>query len=122
VIGGETEGDFTDNCNVTNKSSSPFLNLSSTRKYEFPHKNYQFDELLGLASESVDIRIWCFPILWKEKQDHTSFNKEVQNSSIDSLNYEHLYQHWKLMFPNFVGGIFIKKLYLWHAEIVKQIK
>ncbi len=57
MIGGETEGDFTDNSNVTNKSPSPFLNMSSTRKYEFPHKNYQFDELLGLASGSVGIRI-----------------------------------------------------------------
>ncbi len=55
-IGGETEGDFMDNCNVMNKSP-PLLNLSSTRKYEFRHKNYQFDELLGLASGSVDIRI-----------------------------------------------------------------
>jgi len=58
-IGGEREGDFTDNSNVTNKSPSPFLNLSSTRKYEFPapHKSYQFDELLGVASGSVGIRI-----------------------------------------------------------------
>ncbi len=54
---GEREGDFTDNFNVTNKSPSPFLNLSSTRKYEFPHKNYQFDELLGLASAFVGMSI-----------------------------------------------------------------
>jgi hypothetical protein len=44
-----------------------------------------------------------------KKLYHTSFNKELKNSSIDSLNYEHLYQHWKLMFPNFVGGFFYKE-------------
>lgn len=52
----------------------------------------------------------------KKKLYHTSFNKEVQNSSIDSLNYEHLYQHWKLMFPNFVGGIFYKGNYTFDMQ------